>query len=49
MMKNVAGFHSLLLAAGLSSAGGVRVLRDLGIIVRQKDGCNIVGTNRVES
>lgn len=49
MMKNVAGFHSLLFAVGLSSAGVLRVRNDFGIIVRQNEGCNIVGTNRVES
>lgn len=49
MIKNVAGFHSLLFATGLSSDGVLRVRRDLGIIVRQNEGCNIVGTNRVES
>jgi len=49
MMKNVAGFHSLLFAARCSSADGVRVLNDFGIIVRQNEGCSIVGTKRVES
>jgi len=48
-MKNVAGFHSLLFATGLSSGGVLRVRRDFGIIVRQNEGCSIVGTNRVES
>jgi len=48
-MKNVAGFHSLLFATGLFSGGGVRLRKDFGIIVRQNEGCSIVGTKRVES
>jgi len=49
MIKNVAGFHSLLFVTGVSSACGLRVRNDFGIIVRQNLGCSIVGTNRVES